>query len=266
MPPVSPRRLGLLTAVVACLAGCVSPRYSVNMTMPLPPPKITVTDTRLVIHGSIVADLERIVGTMPDSVKLVVLDSPGGMSDPGDRMAREFRRRGITAYVPAGGSCYSSCAVMLAGAVNRIVHPTAQVMVHARILFHGPLTKRTQVILDRENTETARQMIDWGVDPEFAMNALKLPRETHQRFLNARSALRVGLATAIGALPEADAALRATCEAPPLGTGGSSARASSQPDHKAKNSGRRPADATRLPPPDVRREGRGCPSFRPPAP
>ena len=60
----------------------------------LPPPSVSITATRLVIYGSIVNDLEMIVKTMPPSIRLVVLDSPGGMSDPADRIAKEFRRRG----------------------------------------------------------------------------------------------------------------------------------------------------------------------------
>ena len=216
MPRASPHRLGVLTLAAACLAGCVSSRSAVMW--PLPPPSVSITATQLVIYGSIVNDLEIIVKTMPPSIRLVVLDSPGGMSDPADRIAKEFRRRGVTAYVPDGGSCFSACAVMLAGAVNRIIHPTAEVMVHAQTMLDGSDTRRTRVFFNRRNAETARQLAAWGVDAEFAMNALKLPRETHERFLDARLALRVGLATAIAILPEADAAIRLTCSLPPLGT------------------------------------------------
>ena len=143
---------------------------------------------------------------------------------------------------------------MLAGAVNRIIHPTAEVMVHAQTMLDGSDTRRTRFFLNRENAETARQLAAWGVDADFAMNALKLPRETHERFLNARSALRVGLATAIATIPEADAAIRLTCSLPPLGT--------------ARRSPRQDPDAYRIPPPEGRRiryDGR-CPSWQPSAP
>jgi ATP-dependent protease ClpP protease subunit len=219
---------------------------------PLPPPSVSITATRLVIYGSIIEDLEIIVKTMPSSIRLVVLDSPGGMSDPADRIAKEFRRRGVTAYVPNGGSCFSACAVMLAGAATRLVHPSAEVMVHAQTMLDGSDTRRTRFFLNRKNAETARQLAAWGVDAEFAMNALKLPRETHERFLNARSALRVGLATAIATLPEADAATRLTCSLPPLGT--------------AIRSPRQNPDAYRIPPPGRIRVDRRCSSWQPSAP
>ena len=250
MPRASPHRLGVLTLAAACLAGCVSSRSAVMW--PLPPPSVSITTTQLVIYGSIIEDLERIVKTMPSSIRLVVLDSPGGMSKPSDRIAKEFRRRGITAYVPERGRCFSACAVMLAGATTRIVHPTAKVMVHARILVGDPDTIWTRDFLDRENAEAAQQLAAWGVDAEFAMNALKLPRETHERFLDARLALRVGLATAIAILPEADAAIRLTCSLPPLGT--------------VIRPPRQDPDAYRIPTPGrIHLDGR-CPSWQPSAP
>src|SRR6187397_685524 len=89
MPRASPHRLGVLTLAAACLAGCVSSRSAAMW--PLPPPSVSITATQLVIYGSIIEDLERIVKTMPPSIRLVVLDSPGGMSDPADRIAKEFR-------------------------------------------------------------------------------------------------------------------------------------------------------------------------------
>ena len=62
MPRASPHRLGVLTLAAACLAGCVSSRSAVMW--PLPPPSVSITTTQLVIYGSIIEDLERIVKSL----------------------------------------------------------------------------------------------------------------------------------------------------------------------------------------------------------
>lgn len=130
---------------------------------------------------------------MPDSVKLVILDSPGGLAGPGDAVAREFRRRGITAYVPADSICYSACALMLARAVTRIDHPTVRLMIHAGMAS--------------DDARMVHRFIEYGVDASFVSENVRLPRKEHERILMAEEAVAVGLATGIGILPEGDAAV-----------------------------------------------------------
>jgi hypothetical protein len=183
----------------------------------LPPPRVTLTDRWLVIRGTVIEDLESIVRTMPDSIGLVILDSPGGLAGPGDEIAQEFRRRGVTAYVPADSVCYSACALLLAGAVTRIVHPKAKLMIHGGMVSDDVPTSQLYDLLMGANAEMADRFIEYGVDPEFAHEAVRLPREEHEQLLTARDAVAVGLATAIGALPEGDMALAYTETVPPIG-------------------------------------------------
>jgi hypothetical protein len=165
-----------------------------------------LTDRWLVIKGIVVRDLVTLVRSMPDSVKLVILDSPGGLAGPGDAVAQEFRRRGLTAYVPAGSICYSACALMLAGAVTRIVHPTARLMIHAGMVSDDVPTSQIYDLLVGANAQTAHPFIEYGVDANFVRETVQLPREGHERILMAGEAVAVGLATGIGILPAGDAA------------------------------------------------------------
>ena len=216
MPPPSLCRLGIATALVVSLSGCDLLHSALFIPRDLPPPQVTLTDTWLVINGTVVRDLLTLVRTMPDSVKLVILDSPGGLAGPGDAVAQEFRRRGMTAYVPAGSVCYSACAVMLAGAVTRIVHPTAKLMIHAGMVSDDVPTSQLYDLLAGANAQMARRFIEHGVDADFVKEAVQLPREAHERMLTAREAVAVGLATGIGALPAGDAALGHSATVPPI--------------------------------------------------
>jgi ATP-dependent protease ClpP protease subunit len=216
MPPPSLCRLGIATALVVSLSGCDLLHSALFIPRDLPPPQVTLTDTWLVINGSVVRDLVILVRTMPDSVKLVILDSPGGLAGPGDAVAQEFRRRGMTAYVPVGSICYSACAVMLAGAITRIVHPTAKLMIHAGMVSDDMPTSQLYDLLVGANAQMARRFIEHGVDADFVKEAVQLPREEHERMLTAREAVAVGLATGIGALPAGDAALDHAATVPPI--------------------------------------------------
>jgi ATP-dependent protease ClpP protease subunit len=206
MPPLFPYRLGIAAALLASLSGCDLLHSALFIPRDFPPPRITLTDRWLVIKGIVVRDLVPLVRSMPDSVKLVILDSPGGLAGPGDAVAREFRRRGITAYVPAGSVCYSACAVMLAGAVTRIVHPTAKLMIHAGMVSDDVPTSQIYDLLVRANAQMAHRFIEYGVDANFVRETVQLPREGHERILMAGEAVAVGLATGIGILPAGDAA------------------------------------------------------------
>jgi ATP-dependent protease ClpP protease subunit len=206
MPLLSPCRLSIAAALLAALSGCDLLHSAFFIPRDFPPPRVTLTDRWLVINGIVVRDLVPLVRSMPDSVKLVILNSPGGLAGPGDAVAREFRRRGITAYVPAGSLCYSACAVMLAGAVTRIVHPTAKLMIHAGMVSDDVPTSQIYDLLVGANAQMAHRFIEYGVDANFVRETVQLPREGHERILMAGEAVAVGLATGIGILPAGDAA------------------------------------------------------------
>jgi ATP-dependent protease ClpP protease subunit len=203
---VSACRLGIAAALLASLSGCDLLHSALFIPRDFPPPRVTLTDRWLVIKGIVVRDLVTLVRSMPDSVKLVILDSPGGLAGPGDAVAQEFRRRGLTAYVPAGSICYSACALMLAGAVTRIVHPTARLMIHAGMVSDDVPTSQIYDLLVGANAQTAHRFIEYGVDANFVRETVQLPREGHERILMAGEAVAVGLATGIGILPAGDAA------------------------------------------------------------
>ena len=206
MPPLFPYRLGIAAALLASLSGCDLLHSALFIPRDFPPPRVTLTDRWLVIKGIVVRDLVPLVRSMPDSVKLVILDSPGGLAGPGEAVAQEFRRRGITAYVPAGSVCYSACALMLAGAVTRIVHPTAKLMIHAGMVSDDVPTSQVYELLVGANARMAHRFIEYGVDANFVREAVQLPREGYERTLMAGEAVAVGLATGIGILPAGDAA------------------------------------------------------------
>ena len=207
MPLLSPCRFGIAAALLALLSGCDLLHSALFIPRDFPPPQVTQTDRWLVIDGIIVSDLVLLVRSMPDSVKLVILDSPGGLAGPGDAVAPEFPRRGITAYVPADSICYSACALMLAGAVTRIVHPTARLMIHAGMVSDDVPTSQIYDLLVGANARMVRRFIEYGVDANFVRETVRLPRKEHERILMAEEAVAVGLATGIGILPEGDAAI-----------------------------------------------------------
>jgi ATP-dependent protease ClpP protease subunit len=207
MPLLSPYRFGIAAALLALLSGCDLLHSALFIPRDFPPPQVTLTDRWLVIDGIVVSDLVLVVRSMPDSVKLVILDSPGGLAGPGDAVAQEFRRRGITAYVPADSICYSACALMLAGAVTRIVHPTARLMIHAGMVSDDVPTSQIYDLLVGANARMVHRFIEYGVDANFVRENVRLPRKEHERILMAEEAVAVGLATGIGILPEGDAAI-----------------------------------------------------------
>lgn len=215
MPP-SVCRLGIAAALVMSLSGCDLLHSALFIPRDHPPPQVTLTARWLVINGIVVRDLVTLVRSMPDSIKLVILDSPGGLAGPGDAVAQEFRRRGMTAYVPAGSVCYSACAVMLAGAVTRIVHPTAKLMIHGGMVSDDVPTSQLYDLLVGANAQMARRFIEHGVDADFVKEAVQLPHEGHEQMLTARQAVAVGLATGIGALPAGEAALDHAATVPPI--------------------------------------------------
>ncbi|MGF7209795.1 ATP-dependent protease ClpP protease subunit [Skermanella aerolata] len=207
MPLLSPCRFGIAAALLAFLSGCDLLHSALFIPRDFPPPQVTLTDRWLVIDGIVVSDLVLLVRSMPDSVKLVILDSPGGLAEPGDAVAQEFRRRGITAYVPADSICYSACALMLAGAITRIVHPTARLMIHAGMVSDDVPTSQIYDLLVGANARMVRRFIEYGVDANFVRETVRLPRKKPERILMAEEAVAVGLATGIGILPEGDAAI-----------------------------------------------------------
>ena len=68
---------------------------------------------------------------LPETVRLAVLDSPGGIAYEGARIAQEFRRRRITTYVAEGAACLSICTLAFQGGAHRVAHPEATFGYHA---------------------------------------------------------------------------------------------------------------------------------------
>jgi hypothetical protein len=68
---------------------------------------------------------------LPETVRVAVLDSPGGVIYEGARLAQEFRRRGLTTYVPDGAACLSVCTLAFQGGARRVSHPGAVFGYHA---------------------------------------------------------------------------------------------------------------------------------------
>ncbi|MDS1136787.1 COG3904 family protein [Nitratireductor indicus] len=110
------------------------------------------------------------------TIGTIVLDSPGGSLGDAMAMARLIRDRGLATQVKAGGTCASSCPLVLAGGVKRTVEVGASVSIHQFYATHAQETP-AQAMADAQlvTARISRHLSTMGVDPALWLHALDTP-------------------------------------------------------------------------------------------
>lgn len=130
-------------------------------------------------------------------IKMISLNSPGGAVDEALALAAEIRAAGFDTLVQDGDVCASSCPLVLASGVNRLVGNKALVGVHQA--FASTMPVGTAQALSDMQVKTAmisRQLISMGVDAGLWLHALETPPD-RLYYLRPQEMLELRLATAI---------------------------------------------------------------------
>jgi hypothetical protein len=111
-----------------------------------------------------------------DGIRTLSLNSPGGSLADAIEMARLAREAGIATHVPDGGTCASSCPLLLAGGVSRSVGEDAMIGLHQFYALE-PGAGAAQAMSDAQVTAAviSRHLADMGVDPALWLHALETP-------------------------------------------------------------------------------------------
>jgi hypothetical protein len=130
-------------------------------------------------------------------VRVVSLNSPGGALEDAMAMAKLIRGKGVSTEVSDGALCASSCPLLLAGGLVRIVGPKAAVGVHQFYAATKAETAPAQVMADAQMTTAriSRHLIDLDVDPALWLHALDTPPQALYYFSPEEMA-KYGLVTA----------------------------------------------------------------------
>lgn len=107
---------------------------------------MTVDGDTLLLSGALDGDsFDAFMRLMDEArgVRVVALDSPGGSLDAALLIGKDIRRRGLSTRVPTGALCASSCPLLLAAGIERVVERGGSVGVHRirideRLLGHPP--------------------------------------------------------------------------------------------------------------------------------
>lgn len=110
-------------------------------------------------------------------VKVVSLNSPGGALDDAMAMAKLVRDKGLATEIADGALCASSCPLLFAGGLTRIVGPNAAVGVHQFYAATDTPTRPAQAMADAQMTTAriSRHLTELGVDPALWLHALDTP-------------------------------------------------------------------------------------------
>jgi hypothetical protein len=204
---------GLVAAVAAggsvAAADCVPPGG--RDARPPSGVELSADATTVYLSGVIHRGTPWEIYDLPETVRLAVLDSPGGIAYEGARIAQEFRRRRITTYVAEGAACLSICTLAFQGGAHRVAHPEATFGYHAagvppdRLAALGDeMARWTEVRrLGRTNTLLRAVYQMYGTPRDLVDEILKTP-PTGMLPKTARDLLRAGVVHAIEDLhPEA---------------------------------------------------------------
>jgi len=110
-------------------------------------------------------------------IKVLALNSPGGVVEEAMAMARLVREHKLATRVDDGALCASSCPLLFAGGVERFAGAKAALGVHQVYAQDDPAIRREQVMADTQATtaKIARHLQDMGVDPALWLHALDTP-------------------------------------------------------------------------------------------
>lgn len=113
-----------------------------------------------------------------DYVETVALNSPGGSVEDALVIGRLIRESGFNTAVGDGALCGSSCPLVLAGGVERIVSDNAAVGVHQIYAgAGGDDIGSAQAMSDAQSitARIARYLGEMGIDPLVWINAMETP-------------------------------------------------------------------------------------------
>jgi len=116
-------------------------------------------------------------------IKIVALDSPGGVVDEALAIGRLIRAKGFDTSVAAGALCASSCPLVFAGGKERLATAQSAIGVHQiyAATASGPLTSQLAAAgaaLSNSQTLTAqisRYLKSMGVGDEVWLRAMETP-------------------------------------------------------------------------------------------
>ena len=136
----------------------------------------------LMLSGTIVpgaaASFADEIARRGDYVETVALNSPGGSVEDALVIGRLIRESGFSTAVGDGALCGSSCPLVLAGGVERIVSDNAAVGVHQIYAgAGGDDIGSAQAMSDAQSitARIARYLGEMGIDPLVWINAMETP-------------------------------------------------------------------------------------------
>ncbi|SEA96493.1 hypothetical protein SAMN05428936_11534 [Pelagibacterium halotolerans] len=118
------------------------------------------------------------IGRRGDYVETVALNSPGGSVEDALVIGRLIRENGFDTAVGDGALCGSSCPLVLAGGVERIVSDNAAVGVHQIYAgAGGDQIGSAQAMSDAQSVTAriARYLEEMDIDPLVWINAMETP-------------------------------------------------------------------------------------------
>lgn len=113
-----------------------------------------------------------------DYVETVALNSPGGSVDDALLIGRMIRENGFATAVGDGALCGSSCPLVLAGGIERLVSDSAAVGVHQIYAGAGGTEIGSAQAMSDAQAVTARitrYLDEMGIDPLLWVNAMETP-------------------------------------------------------------------------------------------
>ena len=161
--------LALLAAAPAAAARLHEVASSIARIASLPPLEIEVSGTDAVyVRGGIRRGAARLLKRTLDerpSVRLIILESPGGVAAEGSRLQRLIRERRLNTLVEA--DCFSACAFAFLGGVERYISIEGRLGFHQAASAFGFTLPRA--------LQSERALLDSGVPPWFAERAYQTP-------------------------------------------------------------------------------------------
>jgi len=135
--------------------------------------------------------------TLPQEVRTVILQSPGGLVGEALRLGAILRAAGLNTAVIDDGACISACPLILFAGVERLVSPQAWIGMHQAYYPQTGLLQVPAAITSIQNLqgEVLQYTNEMGVDPMVHVHALSTPPE-EAYFLIEEELLRYRVATA----------------------------------------------------------------------
>jgi hypothetical protein len=131
----------------------------------------------------------QVIGTNHITNAVVLLDSPGGLVEPGLEIARMIKDKRFGTYVQSGDKCYSMCSIIWLSGSTRFVGRASVVG------FHGVYTSLFGVINSQSfegNVEVAKHLLKLSLSPE-TVKTLLTPKPDDFFILNKDNAEKLGI-------------------------------------------------------------------------